>query len=49
MKVLPFNSMRQTSSLPTQTCTCGGLEAVLPGIDNEPELPVYGNSGHFKS
>ena len=47
MKVPPFNSMRQTSSLPTHTCTCGGsklFSLVLTTKRNCPSVATVGAS-----
>ena len=47
MKVPPFNSMRQTSSLPTHTCTCGGsklFSLVLTTKRNCPSVATVGTS-----
>ncbi len=43
--VPPFNSMRHTSSLPTQTCTCGGskpFSLVLTTKRNCPSMATVG-------
>ena len=45
MKVPPFNSIRQTSSLPTQTCTWGGsklFSRVLTTNRNCPSTATVG-------
>ena len=49
MKVPPLSSMRQTSSLPTQRCTCGGSKLCSLGIDDEANLAFYCHRGHCRS
>ena len=44
----PLSSMRHTSSLPTQTCTWGRLEAVFLGVDDKAELAFHRYGRHMK-